>query len=125
MNTIHHSFTYIQAEETVCTYSGDERTAEDMEKLYGSDVWGYALQYKIGHFIDSATNRCWAALINDSYRIPGKKNNLYWSVYHRNGTTTVSLKTTRAVALGEEFFVNYGEKYWNSGPHGTFTVHTS
>lgn len=106
----------------MCVYSGDTCTGEQLDLLYGGDTCAYTLETQQQVYVDSAANRCWASLANDSFKVRGAQNNLRWSVYHSSNGTVVSLKTKRRVAKGTEFFVSYGGKAYWSGNHGTFTL---
>jgi hypothetical protein len=113
---------HAQVGETLCVYSGDICTGKQLDLLYGPDTCAYTLETQKEVYVDSAANRCWASLVNDSYNVHGAQNNLRWSVYHSSNGTVVMLKTKRPVAKGNEFFVSYGGRAYWSGNHGTFTL---
>lgn len=113
----------MQAGEVVAVYHGTKCNGQQLGRLYGKDVFSYALETKKDEFLDASANRCWGALVNDGYKLPGgPRKNLKWSVQRSRKGTKVSLKTTRAVSKGTEFFVSYGGKAYWGGTQGTFTL---
>lgn len=102
-----------KARDKICDYEGVIRNTGELNRLYG--VHGnapYCIMVKNGVYIDAASSRCIAAIINDPRGSRSAKANAEFSVNRK--TQTITLVATRNIYHGQELYVDYGKDYWSS-----------
>jgi SET domain-containing protein len=97
----------------VSTYSGEEMTEAQLRQRYENTPYGpfgvYTMEVGRDRYVDARnSNSGNARYINDA-RGTGKSNNTRIT---KSADSTRKIKTTKHVAAGSEFFVNYGREYW-------------
>ncbi len=100
--------------EFVSTYGGEQVTEAQLRQRYENTPYApfgvYTMEVGRDRYVDARnSNSGNARYINDA-RGTNKTNNTRIT---RSTNSARKLKTTRRVAAGAEFFVNYGQDYWN------------
>ena len=103
----------IYKEEIISIFKGEILTNIEAQKRAAIGADGYFIQMLNGETLDSMNVHCFAKYANDAkgFVNSGMKGN---SKIALDDSENVCLIATRNIAIGEEIFCSYGQKYWNN-----------
>lgn len=88
----------------IMNYDGDVIDTEEIDRRYGNNTAPYAVEKRVGLYIDSICNRSPASMINHKR---GRGANCKFSRY----MGLMRVRTTKRIPADSELFINYGQDY--------------